>query len=89
MENKHTPGPWRISQHDDFRIECGALTIANVVENSMHRMDEAQANAKLIVAAPDLLAALEAIADQWMTKGEVGVSKIDAARRAIAKARGE
>lgn len=70
MGAQHTPGPWRISEQSstiikrDFRFigdEGGELVA------SAHGMDgsgfyvscaDAEANARLIAAAPDLLAAL-------------------------------
>lgn len=56
--NKHTPGPWESSNavvQSDTRYICTA--------GSIHpgRTEEDLANANLIAAAPDLLAALEAI----------------------------
>lgn len=53
---------------------------------------EGQANARLIAAAPDLLAACEAIAEWWFRDGVSGNKETDAiaelARVAIAKANG-
>jgi len=55
---KHTPGPWKIGPHGRIQTapnEAGGCEIV-VVEGSIGR----GANATLIAAAPDLLAALEA-----------------------------
>lgn len=67
MTTKHTPGPWAITRED---IESGeiALHITRKLTNvcvvySYDREDKKRnewADARLIAAAPDLLAALEA-----------------------------
>lgn len=68
--NKHTPGPWviipggdewssgriaTIEQKPETMVETNYWTVTEV----NYRRDEHLANAKLIAAAPDLLAALE------------------------------
>lgn len=61
METKHTPGPW---------AKYGGV-IRSVVGNERKVADvrvlddEGQANAKLIAAAPDLLAAAQQTVDAW------------------------
>ena len=64
----HTPGPWTVDYTDDnLRIYSGDLLIAEVNGSTEHievrGLDEetTEANAWLIAAAPDLLAALERI----------------------------
>jgi hypothetical protein len=64
----HTPGPWTVDYTDDYlRIYAGDLLIAEVNGSTEHievrGLDEetTEANAWLIAAAPDLLAALERI----------------------------
>ncbi len=56
--NKHTPGAWELNErHDDgFDIDHA----------------EAEANARLIAAAPQMLEALEACADYWHIKHNPG-----------------
>jgi hypothetical protein len=62
--NKHTPGPWRVLPKWDERTN-GRLVYANNAGNSVASAlylggtEEATANARLIAAAPDLLAALQ------------------------------
>jgi hypothetical protein len=54
----HTPGDWRVSRGaggDPFSIEASTRTIAAIKTVR----DESEANARLIAAAPDLLAALD------------------------------
>lgn len=70
--SKHTAGPWNINRDEStsscdpekLSIEGGGLFIAQV-DHCMHQ----EANAKLIAAAPCLLAALQAferISDIWL-----------------------
>jgi hypothetical protein len=69
VEAAHTPGPWTMrpsfALHWDYAIETAAADIAHVLR--LARSDEpaliavATANARLIAAAPELLAALKAI----------------------------
>lgn len=70
-ETKHTPGPWRLTGPDDFgdytiQPPDAELAIAAVVNGAMNHLtgDGAQhaANARMIVAAPDLLAFVREIA---------------------------
>jgi hypothetical protein len=61
MTTKHTPGPWVIGKrdHDVVMVDTASGTaICDVYGES----DDRPANARLIAAAPDLLAALEDIA---------------------------
>jgi hypothetical protein len=64
---KHTPGPWEISYRESGFIQDGHVIMGNDLEiahvEPWERMDddaieEAEANAELIAAAPDLLDAL-------------------------------
>lgn len=101
MKAKHTPGPWIVDRDkDDTEILGPKLRgerprIATVDVDFFYAFtgviaatDECMANASLIAAAPDLLAALEDI----VLKAEVtGLDdrRMGRARAAIAKARGE
>ncbi len=61
--SKHTPGPWRISGADGLRIkDCNAapVTITEVRCSPLIDGDTNQANAQLMAAAPELLAACRA-----------------------------
>lgn len=84
---KHTPGPW-IVNNGQMEVGEGKLSIEAENEYFIAQVDEGmrqQENAKLISAAPDLLAALMNYVDGCS-------SSIDAAsiaRAAIAKATGE
>lgn len=90
MEVKHTPGPWVVTrggQSEPFSIEASTRTVALVKSCR----NEADANARLIAAAPDLLAACEAMLAHrfcFATQKEAE-SGFAQARAAIAKARGQ
>lgn len=96
---QHTPGPWKVEvKPAEFVIR--SREGIRVISTSWHHSTrnpyplekEAEANAHLIAAAPDLLAALEIIlmTHDLSCKGEdCQISGIDLARVAIAKARGQ
>lgn len=103
--NAHTPGPWKTyrgavwSTHESVSgpVTKGMRTnhVCAISERLKMPDGEREANARLIAAAPDMLAALEAIISQ-MDQGGQGATQVfnrDAciqhARAAIAKARGE
>jgi hypothetical protein len=109
METKHTPGPWKLDcfKHD-FQIEAIGVRILRShasdedVDYRMKTSETGQqelANARLIAAAPDLLAVCEELlpalenaeadVDIWhaLTAGS-GIATLNRFREAIAKARG-
>ena len=97
MKTQHTPGPWKINKKYSFSVETlsdgqGINIIAECSDpDGIRSAGEDSANAKLIAAAPDLLAALEAIIKMigpYAGQGRMD-TEISAARAAIAKARGE
>ena len=59
MKTKHTPAPWEISKHatPDYAPQYGIYSGNN--DLATVRGDNAQADAHLIAAAPELLEALE------------------------------
>jgi hypothetical protein len=66
MNAKHTPGPWSV--HGDSHTLIGADDGKMMLASAFHKhavcewqrtQAEAQANARLIAAAPELLAALQ------------------------------
>lgn len=91
-----TPGPWVVSDDGDgavFVVEKGSegRTIADMNAHPMPE-DDTRANAALIAAAPELLAALEDIeALPVDDNGDIIVPAgfLDTARAAIAKAKSE
>ena len=85
-KSKHTPGPWN-QIRDTISIASARGLVATAVKKHngiLISNDEMSANARLIAAAPELLAALE----QFLSAPYAPMS-IDMARAAIAKARGE
>jgi hypothetical protein len=92
--NKHTPGPWTISEsatHVTVRNREG-----DAVFHDDKRLDGVLGDAHLIAAAPELLEALEdlvCLAERAMRESESGEWMVDEelrdARDAIEKARGE
>jgi hypothetical protein len=66
---KHTPGPWRTRDHHAAGIDiiAGRAEIGNIGAPSSDgapNWPEVKANARLITAAPDMLAACESIRDR-------------------------
>jgi hypothetical protein len=95
MNAKHTPGPW-VADGSRVRIatptKCGyreGLRIDTCyIEDAWENDPEAEANARLIAAAPDMLTALEAVVKAYDGPC-VTRSEMDMVRAAIAKALGE
>lgn len=82
----HTPGPWFadssfVGSHsiDRFFIKCNSKDLPNGIA-------EAEANARLIAAAPELLAALKVCESVLRIQGYANAA--DIAQAAIAKATG-
>ena len=96
MSAQHTPGPWRLELEEDGAFwllsdpgvdMTSPATIAKRGTWS-HRAKESHANARLIAAAPDLLAALKAVCSHGTREPQQISSDWDAARAAIARAEG-
>jgi hypothetical protein len=92
--SKHTPGSWTIRREPSSRgrgfhrtvVRDGfTWPIAEVSTAAGGQVDIAEANARLIAAAPELLAALEDI----QANADGGTLIYTIATAAIAKARGE
>ena len=110
MSAKHTPGPWRFSEafgpenmHCGFEVEEARadFNYRGPVARLLHcehiggiTLGESEANARLISAAPDMLAALSELVANLDGGAYAGEKFPDghpmhAARAAIAKATGE
>ncbi len=101
-ETKHTPGPWandpdRGSAHGAAPVIVAASCwrgdrreVAKVLYHAGSEDPEVLANARLIAAAPDLLAACVALCNQedWGDLGASPGSPIGRGRAAISKALG-
>ena len=100
-DSKHTPGEWMVSNWQRAVVAPSKLglmvaqittgSVASTVGSSFIDEDEARANAILIAAAPDLLAALKAMLPEANRLDEhlrPSFETCEAARSAIAKAEG-
>ena len=88
---KHTPGPWRadISPHRKPLIIGDYTTIAIACEAGNHNGPKMAANAHLIAAAPDMLAALKTCRESAIKEqGRLLPSAILGMQAAINKAEG-
>jgi hypothetical protein len=85
IEIKHTTGPWTIDERfpGSYAIEPN---VAWLGASSSHQPGENFANARLIAAAPELLAALQSI---MSSESAILTELREQAERAIAKAKGE
>ena len=93
---KHTPGPWVVEDeryHGPNWAIIGSADTAGwhafvrvAVQLDNKPSDEGEANARLIAAAPDLLAALQFV---MSAHGEQLHDAFDDAHKAIAKATGQ
>ena len=97
MNTQHTPGPWHVS-NDMYGV--GNLLVAGVTASNAEPIANCgigktgKANARLIAAAPDLLALLQRIAEGDVMAGDFNHAETvheyqKLARAAIAKATGE
>lgn len=104
--SEFTPGPWRIGSLESYDAYTGrpyrnvwagqvdaAHCIARAIEEDGRGLSDVDANARLIAAAPDLLAALEGLIDEQngppLVKRESQWQEaMVLARAAIKKARG-
>lgn len=103
--SKHTPGPWFVfgnghcvggpfepGEGDDPDQTTAGVAMCRM---RLRHNDEAAANARLIAAAPDLLAALSAVIGAWLYESSQGDGILEEhsmiindARAVIAKAKG-
>jgi len=98
--SKHTPGPWKVASHktkhgENFSIHARKDGWCNILhgdrfldQEKCPSVDEARANARLIAAAPDLLAACLA-AKEWLDGWASAEPQLRVIGSAIAKAKGE
>lgn len=71
MTAQHTPGPWNIGTKNGARVwsENGETLIADADVSESLRKEIKKANARLIAAAPDLLAALKEADEDFAREG--------------------
>jgi hypothetical protein len=105
--SKHTPGPWAVFRRDGYSTYIHAINEGDEINTfqvaSCHSATsrkyfptrgEAEANARLIAAAPELLEALQAMlrmTERHATHGLIATpgSPVALARAAIKKAEGQ
>ena len=89
----HTPGPWAVNEWSGgWTVYGGRMPLATGVEVARiapvdDERERNEADARLIAAAPDLLAACEALLGEF-AEHDPYHPKVLAAEAAIAKARG-
>jgi hypothetical protein len=94
LEHSHSPGPWRLKEGSVATIvNRRGQEVAITLYHAIGDFDEERANGRLIVAAPELLKACEAVmaaADRW--EGGISLSPgerlTEQLRAAIALAKG-
>lgn len=88
MKTKHTQGKWKIQGGDIITIEHGRIstTICKTNIGMLNSFDDglrAEANAKLIAAAPELLQELRQVFDRLVSFREECLSEDDTQAREI------
>jgi len=89
MTTQHTPGPWFANDSLQLFAETGQHIASLDSSTEGFEGGTLYANARLIAASPDLLAALERIAAGDPMHNSFNALAISEARAAIAKATGE
>jgi hypothetical protein len=79
--SEHTPRPWKVESSTD---RYGRTSYA-IVEVFNPEKPEEEANRQLIETAPDLLEALEAVANAYAYTGGIDDEIIEQVEQAIAK----
>lgn len=86
---KHTPGPWAYDQAggEVYYADGDVEPVIAGIEQDGTSEEQADADGRLIAAAPDLLDACER-AEWWLSTHPEGSAMRDVLRAAIAKAEG-
>lgn len=97
-DTKFTPGPWAVSKQKARRVTANGIVICNAVlrnrggpkhKTYMKDEHEAEANASLLAAAPDLYEALHLVLDTYGFDSSTDSSIWQTVTAALSKARGE
>lgn len=80
---KHTKGKWELSFDFNEIIACNGIMEETVCK--FESIEKATANANLIVAAPELLGALQKVED-WIMNKDIGDGKMVLPRTEILQA---
>ena len=100
MNTKHTPGPWRLSTSNPLAVNTSSAEMAIGIATThgtddsnyssfFPSLEQAEANARLIAAAPELLDALQSLlarVSSDIIANQCWHEEQRAARAAIAKA---
>lgn len=95
MTTSHTPGPWKFTTHFEVVMDDGdvqPLVAAVNASDASVSHERATADGRLIAAAPELLAALEAVLgyeDDRPAPGTRGAEIYAGAQAVIARAKGD
>jgi len=90
MTHTHTHGPWHITDEGSQIVIQTFSDHPTGTLARMYRADElAHSDARLISAAPDMLAALEALLSDKYLSDPINADRMAASRAAIAKATGK
>lgn len=97
MQNKHTPAPWKVIKEVERLPNSKEIQTLDgkVIAEVFTDVAESAANARLIAAAPELLAALKNLLDdveyarQYIEPGLIGARQVRAARAALALLEGD
>jgi hypothetical protein len=84
----HTPGPWEPLTDRHCELLIFAPSAEEFVCGVTVFLPDAEANARLIAAAPDLLVSLKEMLEVWEEDPAYGAMHAEKARAAIAKAEG-
>ena len=85
MSTKHTPGPWETTRQSGITYVWQAGTETAVAKVYADVNEDSEANARLIAAAPELLAFAQIVAGGGYDMADI----MTEARALIAKATGE
>lgn len=93
----HTPGPWKaIDNYNEMPVGCDGFVIESVdgmhiIPDGMQRLGCEKADARLIAAAPELLAVLKELEEsaEYWSEYDVPIGIVYRIRAAIAKAEGK
>jgi hypothetical protein len=88
-EPKFTPGPWNVIDCAGLEVEADGISLCALWHS--HDEEQEKANARLIAAAPCLLAALQACdeAMEYMSEYDIPITLPGQVKAAIKKATGE
>ena len=90
----HTPGPWELVCNggpiEEFQVGNLSRAVCSAWVLATGDADETSANARLIAAAPDLLAVIQELSEsaEYWSEYEVPLGIVDRIRAAITKATG-